>query len=499
MRITVFWVALCIGIPTVLHAQLSVRTLSTTRHGKTLESGLKTHFDYYSDLTVEYRLRNLVVGVRGEGFGAPDIDSDYNRIRQRYAEYEWDWGRARVGNFYGIFGRALILRGFELPGYINEDLFRTHEQQRVIRDFDGAKLELTPGVFNFQLLAGSPGEPLRLHNEKRRNGDLAGGQASVALTDQTNIGASFLRHKTDIDLTKLSSFFLSWNADAVLQKIGAGALTFDLYGEYATGSRENNNGTPNDQSEPRALYLSANGTVRSFGFSVEYKDYKEFLTNISDPPPLILENSETLLNRATHVLDPRAEKGFQVEAFYSPFLLSRVVANFTRARNTWQGQNDLFIERYLAFEYLGSPIFLKAFIDSGRDELVSEIERFTTGVAPEYTLANGTTVGLDLQWQHVRRAVPPFFDNRIKNLFASIRVRDWNGLSLALNAERTTDPDYTDSSELFLNASVGWAPTHQVDLQLFVGKRRGGPACDHGYCIEVPSFNGTGLRLQTQF
>ena len=55
-------------------------------------------------------------------------------------------------------------------------------------------------------------------------------------------------------------------------------------------------------------------------------------------------------------------------------------------------------------------------------------------------------------------------------------------------------PDYSRT-----DGRIGWHPTPQMDLQLFFGKRRGGTACDHGFCIEVLDFEGMELRLETRW
>ena len=106
--------------------QLSVRTLSLARNGKLPRSDTETNSSYYSDLTIEYRYKWLLAGLRAEGFNSPDAnlrfggDAKYGHVSQRYAELFWSWGSARAGNLYGMFGKGVIMRAFELPGFVYE-------------------------------------------------------------------------------------------------------------------------------------------------------------------------------------------------------------------------------------------------------------------------------------------------------------------------------------------------------------------------------------------
>ncbi len=485
-------------------AQLSVRTLSLARYGELPRSDSDSNPSYYSDVTIEYRYKWLLAGLRGEGFNSPEAnlrfggDAKYGHISQRYAELFWSWGSARAGNLYGILGKGLIMRAFELPGFVYESrVFR--KQHRVIRDIDGLKFSLTPGPLSLTGFGGSIIDPLKPPDENRDLGDLVGGQASLALPALLSLGLAYVEHETGSFRAKLSSYFLAWSADDLLERIGAGALTFDFYAEYATDQSFGQVAAFN-KNTPHALYLASNFTWNTFGGSFEYKDYQDFNFGINDPPPLIRENAEVLLNRATHVLDAASERGFQLEFFYSPFALSRIIANYSRARDDRREDvQPLFIERYLGVEYSGDPWGLRFFLDTGQDELFSETGRFTAGIAPDYSRTDGTTIGLNIQWQRFKR-----LDNRIKNFHATFSIQNWRKFSFAFSGERSNDPNETDdlaakAIKYFINGSIGWHPTPQMDLQLFLGKRRGGTACDHGFCIEVLDFEGMELRLETRW
>jgi hypothetical protein len=485
--------------PVLSYAQLSVRSLFSARHGEASNSDSEKMPAYYSDIIVEYRRGNLLLGVRGEGFRAPDLDDvDYQRLNQRYAEYTWDWGAVRAGHFYSIFGSGITLRGFELPGFIYEDqIFRTRHS--VTRDFDGAKVVLSPGNFRFTALRGTavtnPLFPPDLEDDFE--GTLTGAQVEFVASKSLTVGTGHLEYETSID-KKLSTYFLSLNLDRLIRKLGLPDLSLATYAEYASDQGYANSLSLNDET-PHALYISNTFTAGDVGGSLEWKDYRNFSFGINDPPPLVRENSEYLLNRLSHVLDAAAEKGIQIEMFYAPFALSRIVGNYSRSRF---GRLDrIFEERYLAFEKTGHPWSWRAFADHSKDERDSEVSRFTLGFNPDIATNAGATLSFDIQWQRIRREYdsPILADHTLTNLYTGFRFQSWANLSLSLNSERTSDPLEAEEPKWFVSTNVGWQAGPGLNLQLFAGSRRRGTLCDYGFCIPVLEFTGVELRMETSF
>ncbi|HEX9653793.1 MAG TPA: hypothetical protein VGA99_08780, partial [bacterium] len=289
--------------------------------------------------------------------------------------------------------------------------------------------------------------------------------------------------------------------DELLALVGAGAWTLDFYSEYATSKGFGKFAEFNAET-PHALYFAGNFSWQTLGGSVEYKDYQSFDFGINDPPPLIRENSEYLLNRLTHRLDAFGETGFQAELYYSPQPLTRFTANFSRARNNF---GNLFLQRYLGVEKIGAPWSLRGFFDLGKEEFFAESRRITAGVVPDYTFGDGAVAGLDVQWQHVKREFA-IFNYTLTNFYTSVSLQNWRKFSVALSVERSTDPDVTgvnpqveSADKYFLNGSVGWTPNPRISLQLFAGERRRSTKCDHGFCLEVLDFKGLELRLDTSW
>lgn len=491
--------------------QLSVQSLTLASYGKLPRAAEEKAPAYYNHLSIEFRREVsqsgwLLAGLRLQNFASPELNKyhpalneDYNDLSQRYAEAGWSWGRARAGHSFAIFGRGIVLRGFELPGFVYEDQI-LRERHSVTRDLDGWKLTLSPGPLNVMALSGVPVNPLvPPSDERRRSGKLGGAQVSLRLPGGLEAGAAYLELRDDRK-TVVATRFLKWSLAPMLSWMGWSELSAEFFGEYATAQGRGAFGKL-DLETPHALYLSGALTFGAWGASVEYKDYRDFALGINDPPSLVRENAEVLLNRATHVLLQEAEKGVQVELSFAPRPKTRVTANLSEAKNDFGPGLDVlrYKDRYLAFEWLGDPFSAKLFVDGSRDDIRFETERLSGGLAADYYFRSGVTLGGDLQWQKIRRLAPSRFDYHFTNFYAAMRLQGWKNFSGFVNVERSTDPFEAATVEYWPGAGIGWQPIPAVDLQFFAGKRRGGPVCDHGYCLEVLPFEGMELRVSTRW
>ena len=503
-------------------AQLSVRTITMMRHGhfpkRLNEPNIPSG---YTDVALEYREGFLTSGVRLDAFGSPRLDTalpgmpqeHFFRLSQGFVEGDWDWGGLRVGDFYETFGKGLLLRGFELPGFIYEDV-GARNQRRVFQDFFGQRLRLHRGPVEIILLNGKPNDPLELPDGQSVNrtfGRVTGGQASVFLPGGLNAGGAFLQHRESFPVagseemrTEKNEYvmqFLAWSADQFLSKIGAGAFTLDLYAEYAHQLKSGGY-FDLDADAPRAFYGSASFSVGTFGGSFEYKRYNQFEFAFNEPAAAIRENSEYLLDRTAHTLEAESERGYQLELYYAPFSAGRFTLNLTRAKNEFAFVDPIiFTQRFFSFEYTGDPMSVTAYVDRSAKPQFGILKGWTLGSLVSRQLQSGPTVAADVGWQRLNRE----FFGKIHNQYVSFKLQNWKSFNAAFSIERTEDPDLnldfnvTEFSTYLPSFTLGWQATHHADFQLFVGKRRGGTFCDHGFCIEVLDFEGVELRVETRW
>jgi hypothetical protein len=454
---------------------------------------------YYNHLSIEFRRDFLLAGARVQNFASPDIDVDYSHFSQRYLEASWRWVNFRAGNSFAIIGRGILLRSFELPGFLYEDPER-RQRHGVIRDIDGWRATLTPGPFEIMALSGRPVDPLEPPNEETRRLDkIRGAQASVRLHGNVRVGGGYLEFHENSALP-LATRFAQFSLKPAFAAMGLRDLDADFYAEYATIQGKDAFGKF-DAKHPHAFYFSGTLAYAAWGGCFEYKDYRDFALGINDPPSLVRENSEVLLNRATHVLLAEAEQGIQAEISLAPRPAWRVTANYSAASNDLHGPPPTlrYTEKMLAIEWFGDPLTGKIFVDASRDDILFERERFTSGIAGDYHFTGGSTVGADLQWQRIRRAASGFFDYEFTNFYSALKLGGWKKFSFSAQLERSSDPFETATVKYWPGAGIGWQPDSRIALQFFGGKRRGGNACDHGYCIQVQPFSGIELRMQTNW
>jgi hypothetical protein len=79
--------------------------------------------------------------------------------------------------------------------------------------------------------------------------------------------------------------------------------------------------------------------------------------------------------------------------------------------------------------------------------------------------------------------------------------------SAAFVWEFTNDPNVADNpgtekiekTQHYPGINFSYKPNRKNTIQLFAGKRRGGPACTSGICYEVLDFKGIELRWSYRF
>lgn len=135
-----------------------------------------------------------------------------------------------------------------------------------------------------------------------------------------------------------------------------------------------------------------------------------------------------------------------------------------------------------------------------------EKDRYAGGFYIERELPQQFGVTLDLEYQTFRRDFKPAYS--VKNYVAALTVSKAPKLSAGVVWERSTDPLLTDEPPTsaietkprhWLGYTLGYQFNNHYLLNLFYGKRRGGPACTSGICYEVLDFDGLEVRANVTF
>jgi hypothetical protein len=453
----------------------------------------------FDELNAELALSGLRLGFRFESLDDSRQINAYDRFSQRYADWKADGLRVRVGDFYTILGRGLTLRAFELPGVVLQDP-GTGSRTSFSRELDGVLIEGEWGP--------ATGRAFSAHDLSSTQ---SGAQAALGPWRGATVGASYARLSSGggTNTQELGSGFAEWDPFVIL---GDDRLTLPIYAEYAQANRSASQWWELRTGDrvPHALYVSSEVVWGSLTLSAEWKDYRDFRLGVNDPPSLVREHYFPLPNRSTHVLDATSEHGIQLEGAWSVFDWGSFTANHSRADGTPSGRELHFEETYFETHFAASrwpSLEGSVFLDRGRDTFVQIVGREIYGTSATGRFLGRWSCTLDLERLDAERGsfLGPnvgFTDHYVS---AQVARAGWG--SLAWIWQRTTNPDEEDPN-LFggpveprvyraWNASALIGSSHTI--QLFVGERRGGPACTAGTCYEVAPFEGAELRLASRF
>jgi hypothetical protein len=485
------------------------------------DRGSSNRQSFYDQVNMSYLFGSGLVGARFETDRNSDEQFEYAGFTQRFVDWNESGYRLRVGNFYTILGRGLVHRSFELTGVVIE---KTAPRTRLApsRDVDGVLAEVEQGPMSLRLMSGSPSEGFTSLAEEeqldvdRHRGQISGGQLALTVYRGSRLGATYLRSTGGTtssglpDQHETGSGFVEFDP---LRMLGVERIALPVYAEYAQEDRTFSEWWELDTSDgtAHALYTSTNVLWGPVAVSAEWKDYSQFRLGTNDPPSLIREHWATLLNRSTHLLDAQGERGYQLEASYTPAEWGSILVNRTHADGRG---DDQFQEHYVELHALpegGARWEGTAFYDHAYDSLTSITRRDTYGALMTVRFRSRYAATLDAQRQTAERVSfvdPSFttiglteFQNDLVSLTGSYADRG----SVSVVWERTTDHldrswEFGRTTPLDLFSCVVSARlADRHDATLFMGKRRGGLACTAGTCYEVQPFEGVELRVVTRF
>lgn len=493
------------------NGQVSVSNLAEYQVGNQPDTDPKNLTSLYNQTNLSFRSNDFTIGLRLENFQA-DVDRKYNKFTQRYMEYQRDWFRLRIGNYYGILGRGLVFRAFELPGVLIQDpLFGV--RQSLSRDVDGFLTEMNWKYLQITLLRGKALEsssPLIFEDENRTIGIVEGGQIKMQPFNWLTIGGTYARYSLrNMRKYEVGSAIFALSLNRLIEKLNLNDLSVDFYTEYAQKQATQKNLLSLKDNDPHALYFSANFIYKNLGLSFEHKNYQDFNLRMNDPPPLVKEHSFYLLNRATHVLVPENEKGNQIELTFSLPNHAIFTLNYSKAENEISpALKYSFSETFFGVDLnLTDAILTKFFIDQNKDEFPSKAfkDRLVGGMNLEWQYNDFNSIGLDVQALKFSRTYDP---KEHQELYGAITFAKSPQFSISLIGQRSTDPFETDipqtdvietEAKTWLSVAASYRFSNEHEVFLFYGKRRGGPACAAGTCYEVLPFEGFEMRLISRF
>ncbi|MBK6735212.1 MAG: hypothetical protein IPG61_14270 [bacterium] len=476
----------------------------------------------FDQFDLEYSRAALRAGLRFESF-RPSRDEGfvparYDELTMKFVEWEADGLRLNVGNGFATLGRGLMFRAFELRGVVRDATFPP-SQYVDSRSLDGVIIEFDRGPLSALAFGGEPvrypDAPPGIADLPRRDGHVAGGHAALEIHPSLVLGAGYLRGERQLagaqpELDEYASADLTLRAAELAPALAADhELDLQFYAEYAGRSwNPLKDGLETDATAPHALYTAAQLNYRRWGASFETKDYDAFALGWNDPPNLVPEMSQHLLNRMSHFLLADKEDGHQLSVIGALPGEHALQFDAARAHNEINGLRHYRLDALTLGGDPLRPLHWEVFAATGSDEVEGITDHRTGGISLRRDLGDGLSIRVAAEYQRAERTA---FDvaSTFDNAFLGLGV-DRAGLgTLALQAEYSDDPDEQDdplTPEVIETKPRRWlglvvsAPVSRYhEATLFVGTRRGGTACTSGTCYLVPDFEGAELRLISRF
>ncbi len=467
-------------------AQFNGNNLAEFQYGQ-LPNDTSLISTLYDRLVANYQYKFLKASATIEQFNTPLAGSNYVKLSQFSVQYKLKPFEIKIGNFYETIGRGLLLRSFEIPGAILEDLsYRSRHYFN--RDILGISARYSYKNFNTKIMYGSPLNyvfPPTQDIKDRRSDTIAAIYSEYSIKKQT-IGIAAMKHSN------------SGNDNVYLMATASGTIStaFSYYTEFAKNISDYSVSDFSTQSS-YAFYSGLNYTINNLGISAEYKNYKNFLigSGINEPPALIKEHSYKVLNRSTHVLQPLNETGYQIEVFYTFPNLSTLTFNNTLAINNFD-QKFVFQEFFLEYDFSISEKYdIKIFSDYAKDPFKLEEHRVSAGISSDWKILRYSSIKTDYEFQTFER-LGEYYQNHVFVLGYAYKSK----IICNIVTEYSDDSFIvTDGSKIWVGANVKYQLNDKHALQFFAGERRGGPACNAGVCYEVLDFKGVELRLTSRF
>lgn len=486
---------LCSG---TLFAQFSGSNKASYQLGNQPGQTPSNQANLYNQLDIRFRQNNFELSLRAEVFSL-DAKEKYSRISQQTIRYQVEDLQIQLGHFYEILGRGLLFRTYEIPGNIYESF---DQRYGFYKDAQGLSLRYSNNYFSTKAFYGRPldiSKSPSFGENNRRNTVVQGAEFNFTYLESFMPGILFLRS----DRNGLTREFGGLNFEGTL------ADNYQYYAEYVQDGRDDL--LQLGAKSSHAFYSSISAYYNWVTFTAEFKDYNAFTLIFNDAPPAVREHSFTLLNRATHTVNPDRERGYQLEAVFTLNDYNTSTINYTFSNNAASQQK--YYAWYADVNYYLSPEMpLKVFVDYSLDEVEIYSNRFTTGISLENSFNEIYSLSGEVQAQSYKRDFMEFptlasNDYNGANYLFSLFFHKGTEFNIGTVVELSNDRVETGrfgkgKKDIFVSwpaLNMGYQLNQNSQLTLFYGKRRSGNACTGGICYQIAAFTGLELRFNTKF
>ena len=465
---------------TVVKGQFSGQNIAEYQYGQ-IPTDDEMFSSLYDRLSIDYDYNELKLGLTLENYFSPYSERNYTAVNQLRLQYKSDNWDIKIGNFYETLGRGTLMRTYQVPGAVLEDIaFRSRAYFH--RDFVGAFAKYQGKSWSVKAMAGQPLNnifPPNQEYEQRRPDSLVVVGADYQIKSH-KIEYNAMRWSSQLDEKWFSMFNVSGNINSVVSYYGE--LTFD------------NEGQVFDKDNVYAAYFNLNFSFDNLSITTEFKDYRNAVIGeaVNEPPALVKQHVYRVLNRSTHVPIPLDERGWQIEAIYYFPDESILTANYTLNVND-PFRKTYFKEYFVEYGRLIGDVFdTKIFFDYAQDEFKGESDRISTGFDVDILMAKRQSINVEVEAQTFDR-----FGTQQNNMLLSVGYNKGSKFTASVLTEYSSDDvivEEGDNYKVWLGTNIKYKPNFKNTFLFFGGTRRGGPACTSGVCYEILDFEGVELR-----
>jgi len=466
-----------------VNAQFYITNLAETQYGKLPDESSDFFPSLYDRTEIVFRKKEFSIATTLEQYHTTKDGRSYFDLSQltlSYKKKKWD---IKLGNFYETLGRGLMLRSFEIPGALLEDIgFRSRNYFH--RDLLGASVNYKTKKATFHILRADVLNnvlPPTFDRDERRTDLVTSLSSKVKYLKGQEAGLILMRREQS-----------DGNSQNYLSGLLNGSVLngLDYYGEYAT-DLENND---------FAFYSGITGYSGAFSATIEYKNYKNFVlgAGINEPPAGVKQQTYRVLNRSIHVSNPIDEEGYQIDLLYT--LKDGTVLNFNHSLAQNQFGGNTFSFRQFFFEVqssLNDNIDYKGFLDFSQDPFKGEHDRISLGLYADIGINEKLRFLPEVEYQSFNRGADGLYNF---NLLLGLNIN--SKFFYSALGELSNDPFIIrdgQSKRLYLGNTLRYKPNYRHTVQLFFGERRGGPQCSAGVCYEILDFKGVEIRWIGKF
>ena len=454
------------------HAQLRLQQLTEAQFGNIPNDTSSFFPSLYNKTHLHYQLKKIKLTAAFQQFHTPYSSRNYLQLQQVQLDYYSSKFSFQLGHIYQTVARGILLRTFEIPGALFEELsFRS--KQQFYRDILGGQVRWKLKNLTVKGLYGLPlinTLPPTFKDQKRRVEKLA----------YLGFNYPFKKHVAEVN-------FLGNSNQQNTEWLGAFSISGPLLPFIQYSGIWSSNG-----DDKNAFYANMNISFPKIGITIEYKDYKNFVlgSSFNEPPALVKEHNYRVLNRMTHIPIPQSEKGYQLEAVFLFDDLSILTLNHAVAINQIGGK-QIYREYYLEYQKeLRAGLDSKVFVNYAVDPIMLQTLRLSGGIYNTIVLEGG--VSLEVNWEYQR------FDNDVQtgfNQYYGLGFSSGNQFSSFLSVEASNDQLLIDQPyKLWIGGGGKFKVSSNHSITFFAGERRGGPACTAGICYNVLDFKGFEIR-----